>query len=159
MRKGGGEREEKEEGEKREKEEEKRIRRRWRGGKRNNEKGGGWRSAASSRRRRCAVPLLPGSVRLGSALPCPAWFGSRLPGGGWHGSLLARGRLWGCPDFLPAAEGIGAVPFLFQLREDLGRSRSPSHSRRGRGCPPLLLAATLSCAGSRAPTFWGGGAG
>lgn len=105
------------------------------------------------------MQLLPGSTRLGSAR-----LGFGLPGGGWHGSLLARGRLRGCPDFLPAAERIGAVPFLFQHREDLGLSRSPSHPRRGRSCPPLPTPIFLQhpCA-VQVPVhplfFWGGGAG
>lgn len=157
MRKGGGGREEKEEREKREKEEKKRIRR-WRGGKMCNEEGGGgWRSAAGSCRRRCAVPLLPGSARLGS---------SRL------------GSAPGCPegagtDPSRLGEGCGAVPIPFQPQEGLGLSHSFSSSGRIWGCPDPhpnpgvagaaptphthLLTAPLSCAGPCAPTFGGGG--
>lgn len=116
--------------------------------------GGGAQRAAAVGGARCSCcPARLGSARLG--------FG--LPGGGWHGSLLARGRLRGCPDFLPAAEGIGAVPFLFQHREDLGLSQSPSHPRRGPSCPPLPTPISLQhpCAVQVPvhPLFFGGGGG
>lgn len=123
----------------------------------NEEGGGGWRSAAGSCRRRCAVPLLPGSARLGS---------SRL------------GSAPGCPegagtDPSRLGEGCGAVPIPFQPQEGLGLSHSFSSSGRIWGCPDPhpnpgvagaaptphthLLTAPLSCAGPCAPTFGGGG--
>lgn len=114
--------------------------------------GGGAQRAAAVGGARCSCC----PARLGSARLRAAWRGlARIPPGSGTAAGLSRfsssrRRDWGCPVPFPAQGGFGAVPI-------------PIPPPEGPELPPTphthLFAAPLCCAGPRAPTFFGGGAG